>query len=485
MKKNIIGLISLLCFVLVFMFSCEDKYYEINKDFYNDKKVEVRNPMNGDTLRIEQYNTDQIMLEEPNDSTIVFDNRGFLFKVEDENIVTIAEDGTITPVSRGVSKVDIVSRADANVSTSILIEIYKDYHAVERIMLSSAARRMLVEKGFTLDIAPAIFVFPGHADNRTLHFSLDEPSKAFASITDEGVITGIEPGIINIHIVSDDNPSVTADLSLTVVNEIEVTSIVLHSKLNNGTIYVGEKFPLDLINSVLPTNVREENRKLTYTVQSGQGIVSIDSDNVITAESEGTATVEVTSKYGITNQFTINVAAANKDHSRLFWKVNTSIVYSNGQNYVTDGTTGKPEDMFDENAGTFLSLVKPTKSYNGSSGPASGQINYFIVDMLLPRKFKSVRWNHRSGNSYPYLRVWAISIEGSDDGENWTSLQTGIQLPNTYGAGTAADPNRHDIALNGEYEYRYVKVNLTNWSDNSGGATSGSTLQIGEFGLSK
>jgi hypothetical protein len=474
-----------LSLALVFIFSCEEKYYEIDKGFYKGKKVEVRNPMNGDTLRIEQYNTDQIMLEEPNNPGIVFDNRGFLFKVADESIVSIAEDGTITPASRGLTKVDIVFRADESISTSIFIEIYKDYHAVERIMLTSAVKKMIAEKGFTLDIAPYIFVFPGHADNKKLHFSLDEPSKTYASITDQGVITGIEPGLINIHIVSDDNPDVTADLELSIVNEIEVTSIVLHSKLNNGTIYEGEKFPLDMIISVLPVNVREENRQLTYTVVEGGNVISIDENNVLTAGSQGTAVVEVRSKYGIINRFTVNVAAANKDHSRLFWKVNTSIIYSNGQNYVTDGSTGKPEDMFDNNGATFLSLTKPGKTYNGSTGPPSGQINSFTVDMLLPRKFKSVRWNHRSGNQYPYLRVWAVSIDGSDDGENWTNLQTGIQLPNTYGAANATDANRHDIALNGEYEYRYVKVNLTNWSDNSGGPASGSTMQIGEFGLSK
>jgi len=467
------------------LFSCEDEFYEINKDFYKDRKVAVSNPMEGNTLRIEQYNTDQIMLEDPNDSTIVYDNRGFLFKVADENIVNIGEDGAITPVSRGITQVDIVSRADANLSTSFSLEIYKDYHAVERIMLTSAAKKLLIEKGYTLDIAPHIFVFPGHADNKQLHFSLDEVSKTYASITDEGVITGILAGPINIHIVSDDNPDVTADLQLNVVDEIEVTSIVLHKNLNNGTIYVGEKVLLDSINSTLPTNVREENRKLTYTILSGSGVISIDSDNILTAESPGTAEVKIESKYGVTNQFTIKVEAANKDYARLFWKVDTSVRYTNGQNYVTDGSTGKAEDMFDGKTNTFLSLVKPGKSYSGSSGPPSGQFNAFFVDMLLPVKFKSFYWSHRAGNSYTYLRVWAITIEGSNDGENWTTLQTGIQLPDTYGAANASVDKRYDIALSGEYEYRFVKVIMTNWSDNSGGAGSGSTMQVSEFGLSK
>lgn len=484
MKKNIIGLVSLFCLVLSFIFSsCEDKYYEINKDFYKGRKVAVKNPMDGNTLRIEQYNTDQIMLEDPNDSTVVYDNRGFQFKVADESIVKIAEDGAITPVAKGTTEVDIISRADANLSTSILIEIHKDYHPVERILITSAAKKALIEKGYELDIAPLIFVLPGHADNKKLHFSLDEASKAFANITDEGIITGISAGVINIHIVSDDNPSVTADLQLNVVNEIEVTSIVLHKNLNNGTIYVGEKFPLDLINSTLPTNVREENRKLTYTITSGTSIISIDSENVLTALSPGTAEVKIESKYGITNQFTINVGAENTDLTRLFWGVNTNIIYKNGQNYVTDGSTGKPGDMFDGKTNTFLSLRKPGKG-SGDYAVPSNHINSFTVDMLTPAKFKSLYWRHRNF-SYTRLRVWGITVEASNDGENWTTIKQGIQIPGTYGAGDAVDDKRYDITLNNQYEYRYVRVVLTNWSDNSGGATTGDNMQIGEFGLSK
>jgi hypothetical protein len=83
------------------------------------------------------------------------------------------------------------------------------------------------------------------------------------------------------------------------------------------------------------------------------------------------------------------------------------------------------------------------------------------------------------------LRVWGINLEGSLDGETWKRLQSDILLPNTAGAENGNDPNRHDIPLSSEHEYRYVKVIFTQWSDNSGGATSGSTMQVGEFGLSR
>ena len=150
---------------------------------------------------------------------------------------------------------------------------------------------------------------------------------------------------------------------------------------------------------------------------------------------------------------------------------------------MTDGSTGKPQDMFDGMKNTYLSLVKSGKTFNGCVGPVKGEFNSFTVDMLMLLKFNSFYWSHRSGNSYPYLRVWGISIAGSNDGKDWTTIQTGIQIPDTYGAANGSVDKRYDIALSKEYEYRYVKVTLTNWSDNSGGATSGSTMQMAEFGL--
>ena len=490
MKRNIISLTILFGLIAVGLFSCKDEFYTIDKDFYMDKKVVVRNPMEDNTLRIEQYNTDKIMLMEPNNPDIVFDNLGFVFSVEDESIVIIQEDGTIQPVSKGVTRVDITFRSDARLATSFFLEVYKDYHPVERILVTSYTKNQLIEKGFTLDIAPEILIFPGHADNKQLHYSLDEASKAFASITDDGVIAGIEPGIILVHIVSDDNPEVTVDFEMTVVNEILITDVTLHAKLNNVTLKLDERVDLNKVTGVLPGNVNVINRNLTFELLEGAGVVDIDPEtNVLTAIGGGSARIKVTSKNGISKEFTVNVNEAKKDLTPAFWVVNSTIVFSNGADYVVDGTTGKPEDMFDENTGTFLSLTKPGKTYNNCATPAGYALG-FTIDMLQPCAFNSFRWNHRTTNNYVYLRVFAVNVEGSDDGEEWETIVSEQPIPNTFEVSAAnpndatQDPLRHDIALPGTFEYRYVRVIFTNWSDNSGGSTSGSTLQVAEFGLS-
>jgi hypothetical protein len=476
---------ALLFGIVLLLNACEDDFYTINNSFYDGKQITVKNPMNGDTLRIEQFNTDQIMIEEVSDSTLVLDSKAFIYEVEHDSILTIGNDGTITPVSIGETRVDIIFRANASLNTSIVVAVYKDYHPVEYLQVASSVSKLLVEKDFSLDLAPYVFVFPGHADNKRLHFSLDEASRAFASITDEGVITGIAPGTIAVHVVSDDNPNAFADFQLTAVNEIEITEITLHAKLNNVTLGTGEKINLNTTTGVKPANVNEVNRRLTFELLEGAGVVSIDPvTNVLTAIGSGTALIKAVSKNGLSKEFTVNVDADKKDLTRAFWTVNTSIVYSTGNGYVVDGSTGKPEDMFDETTTTFLSLTKPGKTYSNCATPAGTLLN-FVVDMQSPCKFNSIRWNHRSGNSYTYLRVWGIEVHGSNDGESWETIKTIYPLPNTEGAANAADNARHDLPLDGEFEYQFVRVIVTNWSDNSGGAASGSTMQIAEFGLSK
>ena len=49
--------------------------------------------------------------------------------------------------------------------------------------------------------------------------------------------------------------------------------------------------------------------------------------------------------------------------NRFYWTVTTQTADDYG--YVPDGETGLPEHLFDGDAGTFLALVKPGKSFQG------------------------------------------------------------------------------------------------------------------------
>ncbi|MDR0506654.1 MAG: M60 family metallopeptidase [Dysgonamonadaceae bacterium] len=188
--------------------------------------------------------------------------------------------------------------------------------------------------------------------------------------------------------------------------------------------------------------------------------------------------------------------ATETDIDRTNWAVTTQTATNYG--YVVDGTTGLPEHMFDDNAATFLSLVKPGKNYGAVPKQPSDFIPSFTVDMQSAQTFDYIKWRHRGGNSYKYLRVYGIDIEISNDGTNFTKINTDIVwIPNIAGYTTSTpevtDPNTYKIDVP-QSTGRYVRIRLVMWSDiyssrhpdyPGTGSGSGSTMQIAEFGLGK
>ena len=214
---------------------------------------------------------------------------------------------------------------------------------------------------------------------------------------------------------------------------------------------------------------------------------------------------------------------AGVDLDRAGWTVTTQT--DTGYGYVPDGwsaslgvfTTGMPEQMFDGDPGTYLSLVKPGKSYDPGNGAtpvpsqASGFYTSFTIDMQSPQTFDYMKWNHRYGsnpaggsNNYSYLRVYGVDLYGSDSGSegDFTQINTDgiVWIPNNgdfahySGTFTTADPNTYVIAVPLS-TWRFLRVQIVMWSDiytggenpdsPTAGTASGSSTQIGEFGLGK
>ena len=241
----------------------------------------------------------------------------------------------------------------------------------------------------------------------------------------------------------------------------------------------GRTAKMSLVVKVLPTNASYQN--LAFTLAEGsEAFVELSESGVVKGVAAGEAKINVAAvdESGVTDVITLNIIG-NIRLNRDSWTVSTSITYKNGNNYVTDGTTGNPEHLFDNKTTTYLSLVKPGKSY-GSDYTAAG-INeplYFVVDMGAEQTFNYFTWMHRSTNGYNYLRAWGISMYGSNDGKNFIEIKSDIDIP--------YENNTDEIVIAiPESTYRYVKVQFVKWSDLVTGSTSGGTLQVAEFGLGR
>lgn len=486
-KYSILINLSLLLLSVSFFSRCTDYNVIGDSSFYDNITVKVVGAED-DTLRVNLFNEQQIALE-VSDPNVVFDMRAFLYDVKDTTVVEVDEAGNIKPLALGTSKVSMVFRANPKVTASCIIKIWKDPIPVERIV----APNVEIKIGKVFDLSERISVVPVNADNPEVVYESLTP--AIVSVDEKGILTPIAEGEGQIKISATDGSGVFAICKVIVLAEIKVAEVRIPAGIDGRTVGKGQTVNLGGQIVVLPANA--DNRQLQYTIVSGEGVLTIDENGLITTVSEGTAVIRISTTDGtsISHEITLNVDGSELI-DRLFWGVTTQTDTDYG--YVVDGSTGAPQHLFDGVGTTFLSLVKPGKSYGSVPRQSADFIPSFVVDMKSTQTFNYFTWRHRQGNNYNYLRVYAVNLEGSNDGEVFTPINGGemIWIPNAAGyAGSksTADNTTYTIDIP-ESSYRYVRVKLVMWSDiykgqhpdhPGNGAASGSSMQVSEFGLGK
>lgn len=232
-----------------------------------------------------------------------------------------------------------------------------------------------------------------------------------------------------------------------------------------STISQGESLDLSEAITVLPTNA--SFKTLTFELVSGEEYVTLTGNTVIGIE-PGEAKIKVTATSdaevigaGISTEVTVKVKGDRRlDRSK--WTIKTI----DGLAFCPDATiNGAPECLFDGKTGTCYSIVKPGKSYGGTSTPSGATIG-FILDLQSTQKFNYVIWTHRN-TSQTMLQVWGAKLLGSNDGNNFTEIQ---DIAMEQGVQTQT------IELNNVSEYRYLRVEYTNFNK-----SSGSSAQVAEF----
>lgn len=362
------------------------------------------------------------------------------------------------------------------------------------------AMRITLKDNATLQLTP--FIMPSNAANKRVTYTNKHAD--ILSVSESGLITP-KLGVIGtdtITVSSTDGSGIRTSYTVHIIDHmVKATAINVTAAIANLSLKITAE-PFDLKPHITLAPEDTWDTSLGYT-SANEEIVTVDANGMVTPTGIGSTTITLSTLDGSNLTRTINVTVLDRvfreiDIDRAPWTVTTSVLYSDGKNYVTDGSTGKPEDMFDGAGNTFLSMVKPGKTYGNYSGKTEGYELYFIVDMQQQHEFNYLMWQHRAGNNYAYLRAWGVTVHGSNDGLTWETIKADeLQIPikgidrtdPTKLQVNEADTNLYRIDLGlgeGVYvKYRYVKIQITNWSDNSGGATGGSSVQIGEFGLGR
>lgn len=110
-----------------------------------------------------------------------------------------------------------------------------------------------------------------------------------ASVSADGLVTFVNPGVATIIATSVSNPDVTATCNIAV--DTSVASIILDE--TTKTMYVGESTRLTYM--ILPTN--STNKEVEWS-SSNTAVVSIDASGLLSAKAAGVATVTIKTKDG-------------------------------------------------------------------------------------------------------------------------------------------------------------------------------------------
>jgi len=176
--------------------------------------------------------------------------------------------------------------------------------------------------GATQQLTPT--VAPANATNKTVTFSSNNNS--VATVNASGLVTAIGSGSATITVTTQDGAK--TDISVITVNSsnVAVTSVSLNP--TSAALAVGGTQQLTA--TVLPSNAT--NKSVTYT-SNNTGVATVNASGLVTAISNGTATITVTTVNGNkTNTAVITVNTASGNYFTIKNRWTNNYLYDAGAN---------------------------------------------------------------------------------------------------------------------------------------------------------
>ncbi len=241
-----------------------------------------------DDITIDTGDTDKITVTvNPDGAT----NKNVEFSSSDESIVTVDKDGNITALKEGTATITITSEDDPTVTKTVTVTV------------ENPVTDITASEDFTMDIGDIKNVdakVNEDATNKKLNYESSDPG--IAKVDSNGEVIALKEGTVTIIISSEDDPSITETVTVTV--KTPVSDIVIPD--SDITLDVNEEAEIGA--TVAPD---EADYGLTYE-SSDPTIAEVDENGKITAKKEGEVTVTVKSEDGRVEK-TIKVTVTKPD----------------------------------------------------------------------------------------------------------------------------------------------------------------------------
>lgn len=250
------------------------------------------------------------------------DNLPIIWESSDESICTVDRNGRVTGLNFGYATITAMVDDDYGASATCEIRVVRE---VTSITLNTTYLEVI--QGHTASLRPT--VQPSNATYNTPSFRSE--NEDIATVNEDGLITGIEPGKTWVWVEAKDNSGKFAKCRVVVIEPIPITGITVSDK--QVVLIAGEEKKLTY--TVKPTKNTDE---LVWS-SSNEAIATVDGNGVITAHRTGTATITVMSTSGKTAQVEVTVIGLNRT------SVEMSLYDDRVTLFVDGATTGVKWDV--------------------------------------------------------------------------------------------------------------------------------------------
>lgn len=311
------------------------------------------------------------------------DSQGLIFESLNEDMAIVDEDGVVTGLEVGGAIIKVSSKTDSSktVFVNIKIEI-KSYINVEKNVSFTA------KETFNLNVST----------NIVKGVSFESQNINIATVNDEGLITGVNPGETKIKVISLEDSSFYQEVDV----EVKQRDLLLEAWIETNETY---QIGADIITDSLYTS-------------DNNSVATVDSNGIVTAVSPGVALISLVNKNdeNISEVFTIYVKGEPQDFN-IDLKKEMLVGDSQMLELVMEPVFGDKEAIFQSYDPSILRIDSAGNLTALSPGYSSIQVT-LIANPELSKRF--------------YISVVSLLVVDSTKTENDIVTESGYDF--AYGA---------------------------------------------------
>lgn len=207
-------------------------------------------------------------------------NKDVVFSSSNTNVAVVSNTGLVTAINNGAATITVTSKENPSIMAKCLVKVGAPV-LVTDVTVQPAELNLKTDGTYQLSVS----VLPSNADERGVTF--ESSNTAVATVSASGLITAKGPGSATITVTAKDSSGKKATCTVTVTQPVKGVTV------SPSSVVIQKDNVQKLTASVVPENAT--NKKLIYK-SSNETVAVVSNDGIITARSEGWATITVCSE---------------------------------------------------------------------------------------------------------------------------------------------------------------------------------------------